>query len=206
MGADAADGDEVVLGLGAEPSGLRTAEVRRVDVAAATPDDALALAELAARTFPLACPPGTDPAAVARHVAEELAPERFAAWARDRDRVLLLARREGAAGPAGYVLLVADPAPPAPVAGPAVLLSKAYVAADEQGSGLARVLVVAALGAARERFGARPVWLGTNRQNARAQAFYRRLGFEQVGSRTFVVGGQEHDDVVLLLADGAPAG
>ena len=51
-----------------------------------------------------------------------------------------------------------------------------------------------------EALGFRHVWLGTNAQNARANAFYERLGFEKIGARTFVVGGTRvEDDWVRLL-------
>ena len=44
------------------------------------------------------------------------------------------------------------------------------------------------------------VWrmlLGTNAGNARAIGFYRRNGFTEVGSRTFVVGVQHCCDVIF---------
>ena len=54
-----------------------------------------------------------------------------------------------------------------------------------------------------EALGFRHVWLGTNAQNARANAFYERLGFETIGARTFVVGGTRvEDDWVRLLSLG----
>jgi tRNA (guanine37-N1)-methyltransferase len=56
--------------------------------------------------------------------------------------------------------------------------------------------MAASLDAARAR-GAAGVWLGVNGENLRAQAFYRRSGFEVVGDRTFRVGDQQHHDLVL---------
>jgi ribosomal protein S18 acetylase RimI-like enzyme len=65
------------------------------------------------------------------------------------------------------------------------------------GTGVASDLMRAALDGARSRFQATSVWLGTNNDNARAQAFYGKHGFRVVGQRTFSVGGQMHDDVVM---------
>ncbi|MGO1279357.1 MAG: hypothetical protein ACTMIB_11670, partial [Cellulosimicrobium funkei] len=62
-----------------------TTAVRR-----ATTADAAALADLAALTFPLACPPGTSPDAIAEHVATQLSPDRFRAWAASAAHALLL--------------------------------------------------------------------------------------------------------------------
>ena len=85
---------------------------------------------------------------------------------------------------------------------PAGHLSKVYVLAESRGTGLAEALVRD--GVARlEALGFRHVWLGTNAQNARANAFYERLGFETIGARTFVVGGTRvEDDWVRLLSLG----
>ncbi len=189
----------------------------------ATPDDAERLAALAAITFPLACPPGSDPAAVAEHIRTQLSPKSFAAWAASADHALLLAE---AAGPGadldgapdggstpdgttadhrlvGYALLVrAVPADQDIVAvvgdEPTVELSKIYVHPGSQGTGVASDLMRAALDAAPGLVADRAVWLGTNGENARAQAFYRKHGFVVAGSRTYVVGGESHDDVVMV--------
>ncbi|MFD6094333.1 GNAT family N-acetyltransferase [Oerskovia sp. NPDC060338] len=190
----------------------------------ATPDDAEHLAALAAITFPLACPPGSDPAAVAEHIRTQLSPERFAAWAASADHTLLLAEAadpgedldgapDGGSTPpdgttaghrlVGYALLVrAVPADQDIVAvvgdEPTVELSKIYVHPGSQGTGVASDLLRAALDAAPGLVPDRAVWLGTNEENARAQAFYRKHGFEVAGRRTYVVGGESHDDVVMV--------
>lgn len=185
----------------------------------ATPADADRLAALAAITFPLACPPGSDPAAVAEHVRTQLSPERFVAWTASADHVLLVAESPGApdgaatAGGAdasdgagdlvGYALLVRgvpDDADIVAVVGdePTVELSKIYVHPASQGTGVASDLLRAALDAAPALVPERAVWLGTNGENARAQAFYRKHGFAFAGTRTYVVGGEAHDDVVMV--------
>jgi diamine N-acetyltransferase len=171
----------------------------------ATLDDADSLAALAAITFPLACPPGSDPAAVAEHIRTQLSPERFAAWAVSADHSLLLAEEagEGVAGLVGYALLVRgvpDDADIVAVVGdePSVELSKIYVHPAAQGTGVASRLMEAALAVAPSLVADRAVWLGTNGENARAQAFYRKHGFEAAGTRTYVVGGEAHDDVVMV--------
>ncbi|MET4224885.1 GNAT family N-acetyltransferase [Oerskovia enterophila] len=186
----------------------------------ATPDDAERLAALAAITFPLACPPGSDPAAVAEHIRTQLSPARFVAWAQSADHALLLAETTGPASGTGdsstghddsasdrrlvgYALLVRgvpDDQDIVAVVGdePTVELSKIYVHPGAQGTGVASDLMRAALDAAPGLVPDRAVWLGTNGENARAQAFYRKHGFAVAGSRTYVVGGESHDDVVMV--------
>ncbi len=194
----------------------RSSAAPAVRVRRATTDDAPALAGLAALTFPLACPPGTSPDAIAEHVATQLSPERFRAWAASAAHALLLvepARDDVAADASddpdtapllGYALLVRgvpdDPDVAAAVgAGEAVELSKIYVHPAAQGTGVASVLMTATTGAAARLGPDLPVWLGTNGLNARAQAFYRKHGFDVVGGRTYVVGGETHSDVVMAL-------
>ncbi len=41
------------------------------------------------------------------------------------------------------------------------------------------------------------LWLGVNQENTRARRFYQKHGFEVVGTRTFVVGSQTHDDFLM---------
>ncbi|MFE4465934.1 GNAT family N-acetyltransferase [Oerskovia sp. NPDC056781] len=188
----------------------------------ATPADADRLAALAAITFPLACPPDSDPAAVAEHIRTQLSPERFVAWTASADHALLVAESprsprspdgaaeaggsdasDGAGDLVGYALLVRgvpDDADIVAVVGdePTVELSKIYVHPSSQGTGVASDLLRAALDAAPALVPDRAVWLGTNGENARAQAFYRKHGFSFAGTRTYVVGGEAHDDVVMV--------
>ena len=174
-------------------------------VRTATSDDAAQLAALAALTFPLACPPGTSPEAIAEHVATQLSPERFRAWAASAAHALLLVEAAGREGDraVGYALLVRGVADDPDVAGAVghgevVELSKIYVHPDAQGTGVAGTLMVASLDAAAVLAPGRTVWLGTNGLNTRAQAFYRKHGFAVVGDRTYVVGGERHSDVVMV--------
>lgn len=184
-----------------------------VTVRPARPDDAARLAALAAATFPLACPPGTAPEAVAEFLATHLSQERFAAYLVDPGRTVLLAEHaDDASGDApqappvaaGYTLLVhGEPADPDVAAAvtvrPTIELSKVYVLADHHGSGVSGPLVAATLDAARAT-GARGVWLGVNQRNARARRFYEKQGFAVVGTKTFRVGPELHHDHVMERA------
>ena len=72
-------------------------------------EDARALAALAARTFPDACPPFLSGEQIAAHIATSLTPERFAAWQADPRVVLTVAELPGGLAP-GRLAAGADPA------------------------------------------------------------------------------------------------
>ena len=165
----------------------------------AGPSDAVAIAHVAAVTFPLACPPGTQLTDIAAHVGQHLSPESFGQHLADPDRTVLVVEDEGG-GLLGYAMLVrGEPADPEVAAAlprrPAVLLDKCYLLPEAQGTGAADLLLAAA---SREAVagGASCLWLGVNRQNARAARFYERNGLRVVGQRSFRVGQVVHEDDV----------
>jgi len=170
-------------------------------------DEAAALAELAAATFALACPPHTSAEAIAAFLRDVLAPANFEIFLADPDRLVLVAEGAGGAGPAGllgYTMLVFGEPHDADAAAairirPTAELSKCYVRAEAHGSGTAAALMAATLDAARQR-GATGSWLGVNQENVRALRFYGKHGFEQVGIKRFLVGERYEDDYVLERA------
>lgn len=176
----------------------------------ATPQDAHALHELAAATFPLASPPDTDPADNAAFIATHLSEARFADYLADASRILFLALLDDA--PVGYTMLVTgepyDTDAAAAVADrPTVELSKIYVLPEQHRSGIAAELMATSVDAAAAT-GARSVWLGVNQRNERANRFYEKQGFRVVGTKRFLVGGRWFEDFVreLQIQGRAPAG
>jgi len=167
---------------------------------AASPDEVNALADLAAQTFPLACPPHMPADAVAGFIAEKLSAEAFAQYLDDPDCDVVTARSESRL--AGYALAFHQVPPPeiAGLIGPerAAYLSKLYVRPGSIGSGIGYALLERVRERAQQR-GAARMWLGTNQKNTRSQAFYDRTGFERVGTRQFLVGGRLEDDFVYAL-------
>ncbi|HEY9303814.1 MAG TPA: GNAT family N-acetyltransferase [Mycobacterium sp.] len=160
-----------------------------VRIARAESVDLAELAGVAARTFPLACPPSVTPANIAAFVEANLSEERFAEYQADPQRVILAASRDGRI--VGYAMLIHG------VGDDRVELSKLYVLPDEHGSGTATALMNAALDEAAA-WGASCVWLGVNQKNARAQRFYKRCGFTVNGVRTFQLGAATEDDYVMV--------
>jgi ribosomal protein S18 acetylase RimI-like enzyme len=179
-----------------------------VRIRAAGPDEAAALAELAAATFALACPPHTTADAIAAFLRDVLAPANFEAFLADPDKLLLVAEVHDGAGVSGallgYTMLVFGEPSDADAAGairirPTAELSKCYLRAEAHGTGTAAALMSATLDAARER-GAAGSWLGVNQENVRALRFYGKHGYERVGIKRFLVGERYEDDYVLERA------
>ena len=67
------------------------------------------------------------------------------------------------------------------------------------GRGLATVLMDEVVSEALAR-GHRTLWLGVWEHNGRAVAFYRKRGFEDVGSHEFLVGEDRQTDRIMVLA------
>ena len=158
------------------------------------------LADVAARTVPLACPPSCTPDDVAAFIAGNLTPDRFADYLGDPDRTVFTAIEDDRI--LGYAMLIAgvpdDPDVAAAVtARPAVELSKMYVLPDAHGAGASAALMSAALQHAASTAAA-STWLGVNQKNVRAQRFYRKHGFEVTGTKTFRVGAHLEEDYVMV--------
>lgn len=174
------------------------------EVRPAVEADLVGLADVAARTFPLACPPSAAPDDVAAFIAANLSPTRFGEYLADPQRVVLIAYDD--ADPVrpmlGYAMLIRGVADDVDVARavplrPAIELSKMYVLPVGHGAGASAALMTAALDQARVS-GAACVWLGVNQENQRAQRFYAKHGFSVSGTKTFRLGrGVKHDYVMV---------
>jgi ribosomal protein S18 acetylase RimI-like enzyme len=171
-----------------------------VEVATAVDADLPELAGIAARTFPLACPPSVTPENIAAFIDEHLSEDRFRDYLADPERVVLAAREDGRM--VGYVMLIRgvpddeDVQRAVPLR-PAIELSKMYVLPDSHGAGVSAALMSAALHRAKQ-LDAKCVWLGVNQNNQRAQRFYTKHGFSINGTKTFRLGTGIENDYVMV--------
>jgi diamine N-acetyltransferase len=174
--------------------------VSEITIRSAWSADAASLSELAAETFPLACPPHTTAEAIAVFIAEHFTVARFSEYLGDASRTLLVAE-EPDGRLVGYSMLIAGEPRDADAAAaverrPTIELSKFYTRAAAHGTGVAAPLMAATVDAA-SAVGAVSTWLGVNEENARAIRFYEKHGFRKVGRKHFTVGGRVEDDWVL---------
>ena len=171
-----------------------------IEIAAAVVADLPELADVAARTFPLACPASVTAENIAAFIEENLSETRFRDYLADPDRVVLAAREDDRI--VGYVMLIHgvpddDDVQRAVTVRPALELSKMYVLPDSHGAGVSAALMTAALNSATE-LGAATVWLGVNQQNHRAQRFYTKHGFAISGTKIFRLGADIENDYVMV--------
>ena len=131
------------------------------------------------------------------YLAGNSAPERPAAELRDPGIVTLLA--EDGRRLAGYSQLWEGEAPDCVLGASPIEIRRFYVDRAWQGRGIAQALMMATLEQAMAR-GARTVWLAVWERNLRAQAFYRKCGFDDCGAKEFVLGRDRQTDRVMVRA------
>jgi ribosomal protein S18 acetylase RimI-like enzyme len=171
-----------------------------IAVTAAVEVDLAEIADVAARTFPLACPPSVTPQNIIAFIDENLSQARFRDYLADPNRAVLAARDEGRI--VGYAMLIRgvpddDDVQQAVTLRPAVEVSKLYVLPDSHGAGISAALMTAALQHAAD-LDAKCVWLGVNQLNQRAQRFYTKHGFTINGTKTFRLGAGIENDYVMV--------
>jgi ribosomal protein S18 acetylase RimI-like enzyme len=159
--------------------------------------DAAALAEFAARTFAETFGPDNRPDDMAMFLASTFTVEHQAREIADPAWVTLLVEIEGTL--AGYAQ-VRRSQPPQFVTGPSPIeLYRFYVDTAWQGRGVAQRLMAEVRATAAE-LGGRTLWLGVWEHNPRAQAFYAKCGFRDVGSHEFVLGTDTQTDRIFVAS------
>ncbi|HTS87214.1 MAG TPA: GNAT family N-acetyltransferase [Gemmatimonadales bacterium] len=164
-----------------------------LQIRVATSTDAPLLSALAERTFRAAFGPANRPEDLELHVRTHYSPEIMAREVVEPGAVTLLALVSEV--PAGYAQLRSQD-PPLPLGPRGLMLQRFYLEPEWIGRGIAGPLMEAVRVAARAR-GASYLWLTVWQENPRAIAFYRKCGFEQVGTATFTVGTDPQQDWVM---------
>lgn len=169
-----------------------------ITVKQARSGDQNALALVGAATFLESYAGVVDGGAIIRHCAERHTPEVYARALDTQGHALWLAEQAPGAAPVGYLHLT-PPDLPVETRADDLEIKRIYVLASLHRSGLGRRFLDEAVSHARAKAASR-LLLGVYQGNARALAFYERMGFEQIGTRQFDVGGRIYDDWVLARA------
>ncbi|WP_428682928.1 N-acetyltransferase family protein [Sphingopyxis sp.] len=164
----------------------------------ARPEDAESIAAFANGSFTHTFGHIYDPADLSAFLAEWNPPERVRAQITDAGHDIALVRDPAGAilgyikmGPVDFDLPADQPQ------GDAVELHQLYVAEVAKGTGVAAALMDWGIAWARER--ASILYLSVFTENHRAQAFYRRYGFYDVGRNAFRVGNHIDEDRFFRL-------
>jgi len=168
----------------------------QIDIRPATIDDAKSLTELSYTTFwdAFAHHPKNAPDDLAHYMRQAFNIEQITDELNDPRAIFLLAEIEGEL--AGYAKLVCDHVEPGIAAGKPIELNRLYSQQKFLGQGVGQTLMEACIDLARED-GFDTMWLGVWEYNPRAQRFYERNGFKEVGSHTFALGSDPQTDLLM---------
>lgn len=152
----------------------------------ATPDDAAALAELAARTFHDTFAEHNRPEDMQAYMSEAYGEAQQRAELLDPNRITLVDVSDSTL--IAYAQLR--------LALPEIEIGRFYVDRPWHGRGVAQSLMNAVNELARD-LGATRIWLGVWEHNRRAIAFYEKCGFRDCGSQPFLLGSDLQTDRVM---------
>ncbi len=153
----------------------------------ATMDDAALLAELGEQTFRDTFAADNTPENLAAYIQSAFGPAIQAAELADSSACFLIAECDEQA--AGYARLRWKDAH-------TVELQRIYTLNRWIGRGVGGALIAACLKEAEAR-GFETIWLGVWERNPRAIAFYKKWGFEQVGTHVFTLGDDPQTDLIM---------
>jgi ribosomal protein S18 acetylase RimI-like enzyme len=162
----------------------------------ALPGDAPSLAILAERTFREAFGARNSPENMDLHCAQCFGPDIQLREIGERGLVTTLADEAGRL--VGFTQLRLMRPSPAVTARKPAELSRIYVTAEWQGRGVAHALMDRTLADAT-RGGCDRLWLGVWEHNPKAMAFYRKFGFEIVGTQAFMLGQERQRDLIMAV-------
>jgi tRNA (guanine37-N1)-methyltransferase len=166
-------------------------------IATATVADAARVATLGARLFTEAYGPTHPEPELGRYLARSFGVDRMTAELADGGTEFFIVQDEAGADIGYAYLRESREVPPSGVVGRRPFeIARFYVDETWHGRGVAPALMAACVAAARARQ-ADVLWLATWEPALRAQAFYRRMGFEVVGTTKFLFGDVLEDDVLM---------
>jgi ribosomal protein S18 acetylase RimI-like enzyme len=165
-----------------------------VSIRIAGPQDAGLLAEIGESTFRHTFARENTPQDMAAYLAGAFGPAHQAAELAEAGTTFLIA--EAGQDAVGYARLVRAPAPECIPPGRSIEIRRIYAVSAWLGRGVGAALMRACLAEA-ERQGSEVIWLDVWERNERAIAFYRRWGFNQVGTQPFVLGSDLQNDLLM---------
>lgn len=168
----------------------------QIHIRQATLDDVKLLTELSYTTFwdAFAHHPKNAPDDLATYMRQAFSEVQIAAELADETAVFLIAAIEDK--PAGYAKLIVGSIEPGITAMRPIELSRLYSHQEFLGRGVGQNLMDTCFEFAKSNKHD-VMWLGVWEYNPRAQAFYRKNGFREVGKHTFQLGSDPQTDLLM---------
>lgn len=168
----------------------------QITIRRATADDAVLISALATTTFFEAYFVQDESANLAAYIYDSFKPETLRAEIAAPDSRFFIISVDSRA--VGYAKTI-DNSRVEGIAGEKVIeIKRIYIVERFWGTGAGKTLLKYCIADARER-GFEQLWLGVWEENTRAQRFYLKFGFEQVGTVTFPYGEVEGTNLVLSI-------
>lgn len=159
--------------------------------------DAAMLAELGARTFSETFAVDNSAEDMSDYLAAAFSTAQQSAELADASSLFLIAETNGVA--VGYAMLRSGTALDNIQGGRPIEIVRLYVLQERLGSGVGAALMQECIHEAKLQ-GYETLWLGVWEHNARAQAFYRKWNFHEVGTHIFQLGNDPQTDLLMQRA------
>jgi len=162
-----------------------------------TTDDAVLLSELGARTFYDTFAKDNTAENITSYLKASFSAEIQFQELSESENIFLIAEAEEQ--PIGYVQLILNSKEESLHGTRLMEIRRIYASQEFIGKGVGQELMDASIQEARQR-GCDSIWLGVWEKNPRAIRFYKKWGFQEVGTHTFYVGDDPQRDFIMELA------
>lgn len=170
----------------------------QIKIRQAAIEDAEMLTELAYQTFWDAFHehPANAPDDFADYMAKAFGFEQIKSEIADKTSIFLIAEIESK--PAGYAKLIVGSREEPIIAQKPIELARLYSHQKYLGKGVGASLMEECFRVAKD-LGCDAMWLGVWEYNPRAQRFYEKYGFYEIGEHIFQLGSDAQTDLLMLL-------
>lgn len=165
-----------------------------LSIRAATAADAEMLTGFARRTFHDAFASLNSPENMKAYMSQNFTPQKLSAQLADPRAIFLIAEIDAA--PVAFAKLYDGDVPDCVSGHAPVEIERSYVDRRFHGQGAAQTLMQVCFDRARQ-LGHGTIYLGVWENNRRAIAFYRKCGFDVVGSHVFHMGDEAQNDLLM---------
>ena len=159
-------------------------------------EDAEMLADLSYKTFwdAFHAHPKNAPDDLADYMQKAFNPEQTRRELAEENSIFFIAEIENE--PVGYAKIMLDSCEPEITGKKPIELNRLYSKQEFLGKGVGARLMDECFATARE-FGCDVMWLGVWEYNPRAQKFYEKYGFREVGKHIFQLGSDAQTDLLM---------